>query len=80
MNLLVEPLYDYVEIEHQVIRDGFNELFTEISSDKILHWGEETSTEEEEETEQPTEGPSMQDVEEKNVCKYNLQTSKWIPF
>ena len=44
--------HDYVEIEHQVIRDGFNELFifTEICSDKILHWGEETSTEEEEET------------------------------
>ena len=51
---------DYVEIEHQVIRDGFNELFTftEIYSDKILHWGEETSTEEEEETEQLSEGPS----------------------
>ena len=45
--------HDYVEIEHQVIRDGFNELFTftEICSDKILHGGEETSTEEEEETE-----------------------------
>ena len=45
--------HDYVEIEHQVIRDGFNELFTftKICSDKILHWGEETSTEEEEETE-----------------------------
>ena len=44
--------HDYVEIEHQVIRDGFNELFifTEIWSDEILHGGEETSTEEEEET------------------------------
>ena len=30
-----------------------------------LHWGEETSTEEEEETEQPTEGPSKVKVEEK---------------
>ena len=28
--------------------------FTEIYSDKILYWGEETSTEEKEETEQPT--------------------------
>ena len=48
--------HDYIEIEHQVIRDGFNELFTftKICSDKILHWGEETSTEEEEETEKPT--------------------------
>ena len=26
--VLDEPLYDYVEIEHQVIRDGLNELFT----------------------------------------------------
>ena len=24
--VLDEPLYDYVEIEHQVIRDWFNEL------------------------------------------------------
>ena len=55
--------HDYVEIEHQVIRDGFNELFTftEICSDKILHG----DIEEEEETEQPTEGPSKVKVEEK---------------
>ena len=26
--VLDEPLYDYVEIDHQVIRDGLNELFT----------------------------------------------------
>ena len=48
--------HDYVEIERQVIRDGLNELFTftAILSDKKLNWGEETSTEEEEETEKPT--------------------------
>ena len=48
--------HDYVEIEHQVIRDGLNELFTFISiySDEKLNWGEETSIEEEEETEKPT--------------------------
>ena len=45
--------HDYVEIEHQVIRDGFNELFTftAIRSDEKLNWGEET--------EQPTEEPFM---------------------
>ena len=45
--------HDYVEIEHQVIRDGFNELFTftAILSDEKLNWGEET--------EQPTEEPFM---------------------
>ena len=65
--LLDEPLYDYVEIEHQAIRDRFNELFTftAIHSDEKLNWGEETYTEEEEETEQPTEGPSKVKVEEK---------------
>ena len=26
--VLDEPLSEYVEIEHQVIRDGLNELFT----------------------------------------------------
>ena len=26
--VLDDPLYNYVEIEHQVIRDGLNELFT----------------------------------------------------
>ena len=26
--VLDEPLYDYAEIEHQVIRDGLDELFT----------------------------------------------------
>ena len=26
--VLDEPLYDYVEIEHQVIRDGLNEFIT----------------------------------------------------
>ena len=53
--ILEDPLQDYVDMKHQVIRDGINELFTftEISSDKKLHWGEETSTEEEEETKQP---------------------------
>ena len=53
--ILGDPLQDYVDIKHQVIRDGINELFTftAISSDKKLHWGEETSIEEEEETEQP---------------------------
>ena len=53
--ILGNPLQDYVDIKHQVICDGKNELFTfiAISSDKKL-WGEETSTEEEdEETEQP---------------------------
>ena len=45
--------YDYVEIEHQAIRDGLNELFTftAIRSDEKFNWDEETSTEEEEETE-----------------------------
>ena len=54
--VLDEPLYDYVEIEYQVIRDGLNELFTftEIRSDEKFNWGEETSTEEEEEAEKPT--------------------------
>ena len=57
---------DYVELEHQTIRDGLNELFTftAIRSDEKFNWGEETSTEEEEETE----------------SLYNLQTSKCIPF
>ena len=52
--LLDEPLYDYVEIEHQAIRDRFNELFTftAIHSYKKLNWGGETSTEEEEEAKQ----------------------------
>ena len=51
--VLDEPLYDQVEIKHQVIRDVLNELitFTAITSDEKLNWGEET--------EQPTEGPSM---------------------
>lgn len=67
--------HDYVEIEHQVIRDGFNELFTftEICSDKILHWGEETSTEEEEETEQPIEEPIS---EEEAIMNVSLSFSK----
>ena len=67
--------HDYVEIEHQVIRDGFNELFTftEIYSDKILHWGEETSTEEEEETEQPIEEPIS---EEEAIMNVSLSFSK----
>ena len=48
--------HDYVDIEHQVIRDGFNELFTftAIHSDEKFNWGEETSIEEEKETEKPT--------------------------
>ena len=51
--ILGNPLQDYVDIKHQVICDGINELFTftALSSDKKLR-GEETSTEEEE-TEQP---------------------------
>ena len=51
--VLDEALYDYVEIEQQVIRDGLNELFTftSIHSDEKLNWGEET--------EQPTEEPFM---------------------
>ena len=51
--VLDDPLYNYVEIEHQVIRDGLNELFTftAIHSDEKLNWGEET--------EKPTEGLSM---------------------
>jgi hypothetical protein len=67
--------HDYVEIEHQVIRDGFNELFTftEICSDKILHWGEEISTEEEEETEQPIEEPIS---EEEAIMNVSLSFSK----
>ena len=67
--------HDYVEIVHQVIRDGFNELFTftEICSDKILHWGEETSTEEEEETEQPIEEPIS---EEEAIMNVSLSFSK----
>ena len=67
--------HDDVEIEHQVIRDGFNELFTftEICSDKILHWGEETSTEEEEETEQPIEEPIS---EEEAIMNVSLSFSK----
>ena len=67
--------HDYVEIEHQVIRDGFNELFTftEICSDKILHWGEETSTEEEGETEQPIEEPIS---EEEAIMNVSLSFSK----
>ena len=45
--VLDEPLYDYVEIEHRIIRDGLNEVFsfTAIHSDENLNWGEETSTE-----------------------------------
>ncbi len=67
--------HDYVEIEHQVIRDGFNELFTftKICSDKILHWSEETSTEEEEETEQPIEEPIS---EEEAIMNVSLSFSK----
>ena len=67
--------HDDVEIEHQVIRDGFNELFTftEICSDKILHWGEETSTEEEGETEQPIEEPIS---EEEAIMNVSLSFSK----
>ena len=67
--------HDYVEIEHQVIRDGFNELFTftKICSDKILHWGKETSTEEEEETEQPIEEPIS---EEEAIMNVSLSFSK----
>ena len=69
--------HDYVEIEHQVIRDGFNELFTftKICSDKILHWGEETSTEEEEETEQPIEEPIS---EEEAIMNVSLSFSKYM--
>ena len=53
--ILGDPLQGYVDIKHQVIRDGIIKLFTftEISSDEKLHWDEETSTEEKEETEQP---------------------------
>ena len=45
--VLDEPLNDFVEIEHQVIRDGFNELFTitAIRSEKELLWGESPSME-----------------------------------
>ena len=67
--------HDDVEIEHQVIRDGFNELFTftEICSDKILFWGEETSTEEEEETEKPIEETIS---EEEAIMNASLSFSK----
>ena len=46
-----------------------NELFTftEIYSDEILHWGEETSIEEEEETEQPIEEPISEEEAKMNV-------------
>ena len=69
--------HDYVEIEDQVIRDGFNELFifTEICSDKILHGGEETSTEEEEETEQPIEEP-ISEEEAEAIMNVSLSFSK----
>jgi hypothetical protein len=38
--VLDEPLNDFVEIEHQVIRDGFNELFTitSVKSNEKLSW------------------------------------------
>ena len=50
--------HDYVEIEHQVIRDRLNKLFTftAISSDEKLNIGEKTSLKrkKKEETEQTT--------------------------
>ena len=51
--VLDQPLYDYVEIDHQVIRDVLNELFifTAIRSEEKFNWGEEAFTEEEKETE-----------------------------
>ena len=62
--VLDEPLHDYIEIEHQVIRDGFNEIltFTAIRSEEKLHWGLEPI-----ETSLPSDepNPSMEDVEEK---------------
>ena len=75
--VLDESLHNYVEIEHQVIRDGFNELFTftEIYSDEILHWGEETSIEEEEETEQPIEEP-ISEEEAEAIMIVSLSFSK----
>ena len=65
--------HDYVEIEHQVIRDGPNELFTftEICSDKILHG----DTEEEEETEQPIEEP-ISEEEAEAIMNVSLSFSK----
>ena len=64
--------HDHAEIEHQVIRDGFNELFTftEICSDKILHWDTE-----EEETEQPIEEP-ISEEETKAIMNVSLSFSK----
>ena len=46
-----------------------NELFTftEICLDKILHWGEETSTKEEEETERPIEEPISKEEPKMNA-------------
>ena len=69
--------HDYVEIEHQVIRDGFNELFTFIAirSDEILYWGEETSTKEKEETEQPIE-ETISEEEAEAVMNVSLSFSK----
>ena len=42
--ILGDPLQDYVDIKHQVIRDGIIKLFTftAISSHEKLHWDEET--------------------------------------
>ena len=67
----MDPLQDYVDIKHHIIRDGINKLFTftAISSDKKLHWGEETSIEEEEETEQPTANELSNTNEEINRQK-----------
>ena len=54
-----------------------NELFTftEICLDKILHWGEETSTKEEEETERPIEEPISEEVAE-TIMNVSLSLSK----
>ena len=48
---------------------------TEIYSDKILYWGEETSTEEKEETEQPIEEP-ISEEEAEAIMIVSLSFSK----
>ena len=50
-------------------------IFTEICSDEILHGGEETSTEEEEETEQPIEEP-ISEEEAEAIMNVSLSFSK----
>ena len=81
--VLEEPLNDFIEIEHQVIRDGYNELFTifSIKSTEKLKWKieetdlvhNENSTEDSNKT---SEEVSSDEVEEPNKTSEEVSSDE----